>query len=80
MFRSDEDGLTADTVHVNAGTSLEVVEVDEAVFSDEEDDPMLFRDLHSDGEIILGFRGEEDIDCLLGEHRVRSLVINFNDV
>ena len=70
MFRCDEEGLTTDTVHVNAGTSLKVVEVDEAIFSDKEDVTMLFRDLHSDGEVILSFRREEDIDSFLGEHRV----------
>ncbi len=41
VFCGDEDGVTADAVHVDVGTGLEVVEVDEAVFGDEVDDAML---------------------------------------
>lgn len=36
MWRRDEDGLPTDAVHVDAGSSLQVVQVDVAVFGNEE--------------------------------------------
>lgn len=38
MGRGHKDGLTADTVHVDTGCCLYVVQVDVAVLGDEEDD------------------------------------------
>lgn len=80
MLSSDEDGFARDTVHVDTGTGLEVVEVNESVFSDEVDDTMLLGDLHSDWEIICRFRGEIDIDGLLDEWWVWVGVVDFNNV
>lgn len=36
MWSSDKDGLTADTVHVDAGTRLQVIQVDVAILGDQE--------------------------------------------
>ena len=41
MGRGDEDGLCADTVHVDAGAALQVVEVDVAVLGDQVHSVML---------------------------------------
>lgn len=46
MGRSDKDGLAADPVHVDAGSSLQVVQVDVAVLGDEEDHVLLGTDLN----------------------------------
>lgn len=80
MLGSDEYGLAGDSVHVDAGTSLEIIEMDEAVFRDEVDDPVFFRDLHSDGEIVLSLRWKEDIYGLFGEGSVRRGVVDFDNV
>lgn len=37
MGRCDKDGLPADPVHVDTGSGFQVVQVDVAVFSNEED-------------------------------------------
>lgn len=44
--RRDKDGLPTDPVHVDAGSSLQVVQVDVAVFSDEEDHVLFGADLN----------------------------------
>lgn len=41
MWSSDKDGLSADAVHVNAGTRLQVVQVNVAVFGYEENHILL---------------------------------------
>lgn len=38
MGCSDKNGLTADPVHVDTSPSLQVVQVDVAIFGDEKDD------------------------------------------
>lgn len=43
--RRDKNGLPADPVHVDAGPGFQVVQVDVAVFSNEEDDILLGTDL-----------------------------------
>lgn len=45
MWGSDENGLPADPVHVDAGSSLQVIQVDVAIFGDEKDDILLGTDL-----------------------------------
>jgi len=42
VLSGSEDGLSRDPVHVDAGSRLEVVEVDETVLGDEVDDAVLF--------------------------------------
>lgn len=80
MLRSNEDGLAGDSIHVEADARLEVVQVDEAVLGDEVDDAVLLGHLHGHGEIVRCLSGEEDVDCLLGEHRVRGIVVDFDNV
>ena len=80
VLSGDEDGLARNTVHVQADTGLEVVQVDEPVLGDEVDDAVLLRDLHGDREIVRGLGREEDVDGLLGEHWVRGVVVKFDDV
>lgn len=46
--RGDEDGLAADAVHVDAGSRLQVVQVDVAVLGDEEHHVLLGADLWRD--------------------------------
>lgn len=46
MGCGDKDGLAADPVHVDAGSSLQVVQVDVAVLGDEEDHVLLGTDLN----------------------------------
>lgn len=36
MWSGDKDGLTADAVHVDAGTRLQVIQVDVAILGDQE--------------------------------------------
>ena len=45
MGGGHEDGLPADAVHVDAGTGLQVVQVDVAVLGDEEHHVLLGADL-----------------------------------
>lgn len=45
MRCGDKDGLATDPVHVDAGSSLQVVQVDVAVLGDEEDHILLGTDL-----------------------------------
>lgn len=57
MGCGDKDGLAADPVHVDAGSSLQVVQVDVAVLGDEEDHVLLGTDLNT--------RQEKRICCKL---------------
>lgn len=41
MRCGDEDGVTADAVHVDAGSSLDIIHVDIAILGDEESHAML---------------------------------------
>ena len=54
--------------------------MDEAVFRDKVNNSMLFRDLHGYGEVVGRLWWEVNIDVLLGEWRVRRLVVNFDNV
>lgn len=45
MGCSDKDGLATDAVHVDAGSRLQIIEVDVAVFGDEKNYIMLWTDL-----------------------------------
>ena len=76
----NEDRLAGNAVHEQAGTGLQVVEVDEAILGDEIDDAISLGHLHSNGEIVYGFGGEIDVDRLLWEDRIRRLVVDFNNM
>lgn len=54
--------------------------MDEAVFRDKVNDTVFLRDLHGDGEVIGRLWWEVNIDVLLGEWRVRRLMVDLNDV
>lgn len=45
MWGCNKDGLPADPVHVDTGASLEVIQVDVAIFGDEKDNILLRADL-----------------------------------
>ena len=45
VWGRDKDGLPADPVHVNTGASLQVIQVDVAIFGDEKDNILLRADL-----------------------------------
>lgn len=77
---SDKDCLAGNAVHVNANASFEIVEMNESVFSDEEDDAVTSRNLHCDGKIIGCLGREEDIDGFLLEGRVIRIMINLDDM
>ena len=80
MLRRDEDGLTRNSVHIEACSRLEIVEMDETIFRDQVDDTVLLGHLHRDGEVIRGLRWEVDVDSLLGEWWVGGLVVNLDDM
>ena len=67
----DKNSLRRNTVHVDTGTRFEVIEVDEAIFSDEVNNSMFLRNLHGDWKIVDCLRQEIDIHVLLGEWWVR---------
>lgn len=54
--------------------------MNETEFSDKEDNPVLLGHLHCNREIICRFCREEYIHSLLGENRVRGLMIYLDDV
>ena len=80
VLRSDKDGLAGDTVHVDARARLEVVEMDEAVFGGEVDDPVLLRDLHRNRKVACRLGREVHVDRLFRKWRVGSLVVDLDDV
>ena len=80
VIGGDEDGLSRDTVHVYADARFEVVEVNKAVFGDEEDDAVPSRNLHCNGEVIGGFGREENINGLLLKGRIGWIMINLDNM
>jgi hypothetical protein len=54
--------------------------MDEAVFRDKINDSVFLRDLHGHGEVIGSLWWEVNVDILLGEWRVRRLMVNFDDM
>jgi hypothetical protein len=54
--------------------------VNEAILSDHVDDFVFFGDLHCDREIVGGLRRKKNIDRLLGENRLASLMVNLYNV
>lgn len=42
VFSRNEDGFARDSIHVDAGTGFEVVQMDETIFGDEIDDAVSF--------------------------------------
>ena len=77
---SSKDGVSRDTVHVQTLASLQVVQVDEAVLGNEVDDPVPFRDLHRNGEVVDSFGREKDVSGLFLEDRVGRIVVDLDDV
>ena len=67
MGGSDKDGLPADPVHVDASTSLQVIQVDVAVFGDEKDDILLWADLDEQ---------EENGQNRLTKRQIKTLKLN----
>ncbi len=67
MLGSHEDGLAGDTVHIYASARLEIIEVNDAVFFHQVNDPMLLGYSHGDWEVVRSFGWEVDIDCFLDE-------------
>ena len=51
MWSGDEDGLAADAVHVDAGARLQVVQVDVAIFGDEENHVLFGAYLRNRGKV-----------------------------
>lgn len=51
MGGSDKNGLPANPIHVDTSSSLQVVQVDVAIFSDEKDYILLGADLNAQEEI-----------------------------
>lgn len=80
VFSRYEDCLARNSVHVNADTALEIVEVNETVLGDQIDDSVFLRDLHRYREVVVGFWREVYVDSLLGERRVWVGVVNLDDV
>lgn len=76
----NKDGITTDSVHVDAGAGLQVIQVDEAELCDEVNDAVFLADLHGDGEIATGLWGEVDINGFLGINRVAFCMIDLNNV
>lgn len=62
---SHEDGVSTDSVHVYADTSLDVIEMNVTIFSNKIYDVIFWRHLHGHREIILGLRWKKDINCFL---------------
>jgi hypothetical protein len=54
--------------------------VDESKFGDQEDDIVLFTDLHGNREIIYSFWWEKDVDILFLELGITLLVIDLDNV
>ena len=54
--------------------------MDKAIFRDKVDDSMFLRDLHGHGEVIGSLWWEVNINVLLGEWRVRRLMVNLDDM
>lgn len=80
VFGRYEDGLARNSVHVDARARFEVVEVDEAVFCDQVDNSVLFRDLHRDREIIRCLWREVDVDLFFGKHGIWGLMVDLYNV
>lgn len=47
MGGRDKDGLAADPVHIDAGSSLQVIQVDVAILGNKEDHVLLGTDLNA---------------------------------
>ena len=66
MGSGHKDGIAADTVHVDACASLNIIQVDVAILGDQVNHIILRADLHGHREIILCLWWEEDVHCFLG--------------
>ena len=77
---SDEYGIATDSIHVDASSSFKIVQVDKAVLGNQENDVVLFGDLHGDWEIIDSFWREKDVDGTFLEDLLAVLVVNLDNV
>ena len=75
-----KDGVATDSVHVNAGAGLEVVEMDEAELCHDEYSAVLVTDLNGQRKVVASLWRKEDINSLLGKDWVPFLVIHLNDL
>lgn len=80
MLGSNKDGVSADPVHVNACTRLEVVKVDEPELGHEIDNSVKLGDLNGDWEIVCRLGREEHVDSFLLERCIWRSVIDFDNV
>lgn len=80
MLGSDEDGIAANSVHIETGTRLKVIQMNETELGNNKNNSVFMADLHSNGEIVGSFRREEDFDGFLLEGRVSFAVVNLNDL
>jgi hypothetical protein len=80
VIGSDKDGFARNAVHINANAGFEIVEMNEPVFSDEEDDAVTRGNLHCNGEIVCRFRREENVYRFLLERRIIGIMIDLDDV
>lgn len=70
MGSGHEYSLARDTIHVDAGGALDVVQMDVAVFRYEIDDVVLGGNLHRHRKIVLRFRWEENVHGFFGKRLV----------
>jgi hypothetical protein len=75
-----KDRLARDTVHVDACTRFEIIQVNEAVLRRKVDNSVLLGHLHGDREIIRSFRWEVYIDGSLREWRVGGLMVDLHNM
>jgi len=80
VFSRDEDSLAGNPVHVDTRARFKVVEVDEAVFRDQVDNPVSFRDLHRNREIVRRLWREIDVDLFFGEYGIWGLMVDLYNV
>lgn len=62
---SDKNGIGTDTIHVDAGAGLNVIEMNVAILGNKINNVVLGRHLHGYGKVALSFGGKEDINLFL---------------
>lgn len=65
MWSGDKDGLSTDAVHVDAGASLQVIEMDVAIFGNEENHIVLGAYLSKTNLVML----HKAVHCYLKHHQ-----------
>lgn len=80
VLSGNEDGISADPVHVNAYARLEVVEVNESKLGHEVNDSVELRYLDGNREVGCRLRWEKHVDSFFLERRIGRSVVDLNDV